>query len=291
MKKIVVFGGSGFLGSHVADILTEKGFDTTIFDIKTSPYLKPNQKMIVGDIRDERLVMESLNQTDIVYNFAGIADIDEANEKPLDTVKNNILGNTIILEACHKQKVKRFVFASSIYVYSDSGSFYRCSKQACELITESYHEKYGIDFTILRYGSLYGPRSDMSNWIYDMLMQAIENKKIVRHGDGEELREYIHVLDAARMSVEILKDEYKNQYVIVTGNQQLKMKDLLTMVKEMLKGNLEIEYTSTLGSEHYEITPYVFNPKLAKRIVLNDYIDLGQGLLNMLDEIHTKTYK
>lgn len=288
MKKVVIFGGSGFLGSHVADALIENGYAVKIFDIKPSPYLKPGQEMIVGDILDEKLVVKTLKDADIVYNFAGISDIDEANANPLATIKYNILGHTNILEGCRIQEVKRFIFASSIYVYSTSGSFYRSSKQACELITESYHEKYGLKFTILRYGSLYGPRSDNRNAIYAMLTQALNNKKIVRNGDGEELREYIHVHDAARMSLEILEDEYEGQHVIITGSQQLRMKDLLGMIKEMLKGRIDIEYLPVGYSEHYEITPYVFNPRLAKRVMLRDYIDLGQGLLNMLDEIYTK---
>ena len=292
MKKVVVFGGSGFLGSQVADLLSESGYEATIYDLKPSPFIKNNQKMIVGDILDRACVEKSLDGVDIVYNFAGIADITEANARPFKTIETNVMGNSTILEACSKQKVKRLMFASSIYVYSDSGSFYRCSKQACELLIECYHEKYGLDFTILRYGSLYGPRSDKRNSIHSMLTQALEQKRIVRDGDGEEIREYIHTHDAARMSVEALEDTYKNQHVIITGNQQMKIKDLHVMVKEMLKGDLSIKYIiPATEKEHYEITPYVFRPTLAKRLVLRHYIDLGQGILEMLNEIHASSIK
>ena len=122
MKSAVVFGGSGFLGSHVADALTDAGYDVTVYDILQSPYLKDEQKMVVGNVLDEKKVDEVVSGSDVIYNFSGISDIDEAALKPLESVKYNILGNTIILEACRKAEVKRFVYASSLYVYGKAGS-------------------------------------------------------------------------------------------------------------------------------------------------------------------------
>lgn len=284
--KATIFGGSGFLGSHVADALTKEGYQVTIFDIIPSKYLQQNQEMVVGSILDVDAVREVTSDADVVYNFAGVADIDEANTKPLDTVKINILGNTIITDACRVHDVARFVFASSVYVYSDAGSFYRSSKQACELIIENYNKQYDLPYTILRYGSLYGPRSDERNWIYRILKQAITEGKITREGDGEELREYIHVEDAARCSVDILSEEFENQYVILTGYQQIRIKDMMVMIREMLGNRIELEFLPSESSVHYEITPYSFNPKIAKKLVSEYYLDMGQGLLQCLKEIY-----
>jgi UDP-glucose 4-epimerase len=142
----------------------------------------------------------------------------------------------------------------------------------------------------LRYGSLYGPRADERNFVYRIIKQTLTEKKIIREGDGEEIREYIHVYDAAKSSLEVLSDEFVNQYVIITGNHQTKVKDLLLMIKEMLDNKVEIEYTTPKDNFHYEITPYTFMPKLAKRIVSRTYLDLGQGILeciqNIFKEIH-----
>lgn len=286
-KRVIVFGGSGFLGSHVADVLTDTGYEVIIYDLKPSSYLRPTQKMIIGDIMDEGLVHDSLKGCEFVYNFAGIADMLEACQRPLDSVRYNILGNSIILEACRKLGVRRFVFASSLYVYSKSGAFYRSTKQACELLIENYHEVFGLPYTIIRYGSLYGPRADKSNFIYQILTQALMESKISREGDGEELREYIHVYDATRSSVEILSDEFANQYVIISGAQQMKIKDLFIMIKEMLDNKIKIEYRIPIKEDfHYGITPYAFTHKLAKKIVSKDYIDLGQGLLTYIQDIY-----
>ncbi len=291
--KVLVFGGSGFLGSHVADALSDTGHDVTIYDLKKTQFFNKNHKFIKGDILDEKLVKDAVKSCEVVYNFAGIADIDDAKKFPVETIKNNIIGNTIILDACAKNKIKRFVFASSIYVYSNRGSFYRSSKQACELIIENYNHVYGLNYNILRYGSLYGPRANESNGLNMMLTQAIREDKIVRYGDGEEIREYIHVFDAARCSVDILDDKYINQHIVITGNQQIKIKDLLIMIKEMMENKIRIEYMPIDNNAcshdlniHYEITPYVFNPKLAKRITSNHYVDLGQGIIELLKEAY-----
>lgn len=288
--KACVFGGSGFLGSHVADVLTERGYDVRIFDTRSSPYLQKGQEMVVGSILDRQKVKSAVQGCDVVYNFAGIADIDQAKNQPVETVEINILGNTIVLDACRMHNVKRFVFASSVYVYSDSGSFYRSSKQACELIIENFYEKYGLAYTILRYGSLYGPRSDERNWIFRILKQAVKEGKITREGDGEELREYIHVEDAARCSVDILSNDFENEYVILTGYQQLKIKDLMLMIREMLGNRIELEFLPSKSNVHYEITPYSFNPRIAKKLVSKHYLDMGQGLLQCLKNIYKEEH-
>ena len=159
-RKAVVFGGSGFLGSHVADALTDEGFQVTIFDRQQSPYLQKQQNMVLGDIMDLSDILKVMRNVDVVYHFAGIADINEANEKPLEAVKQNILGTSNILEACKQAKVSRFIFASTVYVYSEHGGFYRSTKQACELLIENYSKLHDLDFTILRFGSLYGKRAN-----------------------------------------------------------------------------------------------------------------------------------
>ena len=130
--RMTVFGGSGFLGSHICDKLTEAGHIVTIVDLTPSPWLKDDQRMIVGSILDEKVVDEAVRDADMVFNYAGIADIGEANSRPVDTVRINVMGNAQVLEACRKARVERYIFASSLYVYGKSGGFYRCSKQACE---------------------------------------------------------------------------------------------------------------------------------------------------------------
>ncbi|MGE3402369.1 MAG: NAD-dependent epimerase/dehydratase family protein [Vicinamibacterales bacterium] len=285
--RVIVFGGAGFLGSFVADALADAGHEVVIFDRSPSPYRRPEQREIVGDILDEAAVAHAVEGCDVVYNYAAIADIGDANESPLETIRVNVLGNTILLEASRCAGVKRFVFASTLYVYSRAGAFYRSGKQACELIIDDYHRAFGLPYTILRYGSLYGPRATRANGIHRILTQALAEGRIVREGDGEEMREYIHVWDAAQSSVDILASEFENANIIVTGQQPVRVKDLLTMVREILGGRIAVEYV-TPGAEaaapslHYHMTPYSFQPTIARKLVRTSYLDLGQGLLGLI---------
>ncbi len=285
-ESVIVFGASGFLGSHVADALSTAGYRVRLFDRCPSPYQKSNQEMVIGDIMNLDQVIEAAKGATYVYNFAAIADIDEANDKPIPTATINVLGNMHALEAARTVGARRFVFASSVYVYSESGSFYRASKQAAERFTETYHERYGLNYSILRYGSLYGRRSDKRNGIYRMLHEAVAHHSITYKGSGEALREYIHVEDAARMSVQILAPEFANRHLILTGQEKMRIRDVMRMISEILPWPVELHFDEANMVHHYEITPYAFQPRIGRKLVLNEHVDLGQGILDCLREIH-----
>lgn len=291
MKKAVVFGGSGFAGSHVADALSDVGIETTIFDIFPSLHLRHDQKFMQGDVLDEQAAFSVIQGKDYVYHFAGQADIGIGFETPKKTLELNIMGTVNILEACRSCDIERFVFASTIYVYSDAGGFYRASKQACELAIEEYQKHFNVNYTILRYGSLYGPRADERNLIHRILKQAmLENNIKIGYG-ADEKRDYIHIYDAARMSVDILASDYNNSHVILAGSQRITRGELLEMVCEILGGNVEIQKIPSEVDRlhgHYRLTPFVFKPRVSKKIVSERYIDLGEGLLNCMEEVYEK---
>lgn len=119
--KVVVFGGSGFVGSHLADAFSEAGHDVRIFDVKPSPYLREDQEMVVGDLLNLDEVLVAVQGFDVVCNFAGIADLDDARTRPADTVYQNVLGTVHVLEAARLAEVRRYMHASTVYVYSDRG--------------------------------------------------------------------------------------------------------------------------------------------------------------------------
>ncbi len=290
MKSVVV-GGSGFLGSHVADKLSDTGHEVVIYDLAESPYLRADQILVTGDIMDLEHLCAVIQGADYVYHFAGVADIQQAAEEPLKTIEYNILGTTYVLEACRRARVKRFIFSSSIYVYSHMGSFYRASKQACEKIIQNYQEDFGLPFTVLRFGSLYGPRANQYNIIRVYLEQAMREKRIYRHGNGDELREYIHVLDAAEASVRILDPKFENQFVIITGPQSMRVRDLLIMIREILNNEVEIEFGPPERIYHYRVTPYSYRPEKALKLVLDTYHDLGMGLLDIVYEVGEQLHK
>jgi UDP-glucose 4-epimerase len=286
-KSVAVFGGCGFLGSYVVEELLRRGYKVIIPDLKPSKYV--DQELFVEcDIRDrDRVASIITDEIEYVYNFAGFASLDGAAKKPVDTIELNVVGNLNILEACINKRVKRFVYASSAYALSTKGSFYGISKLSSEKLVEEYYKAFGLEFTIVRYGSVYGERAYSNNYLYNVLKGAINKKEINHDRDGQEIREYIHAFDAATLSVDIIEsDNYKLEYFILTGIERMKRIDLFTMISEIMNGDVKINLQEAVDDHHYKITPYSFHPSIAKKLVPNPYIDMGQGILDCIREIH-----
>ena len=214
----------------------------------------------------------------------------EAKERPYDTVHLNVMGTTIALEAAVKNRIERFVYASTMYVYSPFGSFYRASKQAAETIIEAYRDRFSLDYTLLRYGSLYGPRAQDWNGLRRYVAQAVREGKLVYSGTGKERREYIHALDAARLSVDVLDAVHKNQAITVTGQQVLSSQDLIDMIFEIVGKEKKVTFSAeNISTDHYALTPYRYTPKPAKKLVPGEFVDIGQGILEMVEEISAQS--
>jgi UDP-glucose 4-epimerase len=292
MTISVVTGGSGFLGSHLADELACRGHEVIVFDRQPSATLPPDQKQVTGGLDDFDLLCRTIAGADYVYHYAALSDLDKARDLPRETVKANVEGTVNVLEAARRAKVKRFVFSSTIYVYSSEGSFYRASKQACEAYIEEYQRRYGLEYTVLRFGSLYGPRADESNGLYRLLREAARTGKIRYYGEPEDSREYIHVADAARLSADILAPEYANEHLIITGHYPMRARDLFTMFSEIIGREIQVEYArSDRPDLHYRITPYQFHPRVGKKLTSNLYVDFGQGILQVLEQISQEDQK
>lgn len=289
--KILVTGGSGFLGSHVADALTEAGHEVLLLDIKPSQYKCDAQEMVICDILDKEKLLHASKHVDYIYHFGAIADIDEANVDAEKTIMTNIIGTTNIIEACLENAVKKLIFASSIYVHSDMGGFYAATKKCCENIIEKYSQEKGLKFTILRYGSLYGSRANRKNGVYKIVDDMVHAKeKFVYNGTGDEVREFVHISDASKISVQCIGSTFDNKVFVLTGLERYKMNDFILMVKEILQKDIDICFTDKPSLLHYTLTPYAYSARLGEKVVSNPYIDMGQGLIELIHEIYTKEH-
>jgi UDP-glucose 4-epimerase len=289
-KSVIVFGGSGFLGSYLVSELLEKRYRVVVADVQKSAF---NPKAIFEkcDILDTAQIKNVFERHEIeyVYNLAGFANMEDASSNPVDSITLNVIGNLNILEGAKRKKVKRYLYASSAYAMSEKGSFYGISKLCSEKIIEEYQSKYALDFTIIRFGSVYSERPFHNNYIFNLVKQAVREKRIVHPGDGEELREYIHAADAAKLSVQLLSDNnFVNEHVILTGVEPIKRKQLFQMIKEILGDDLEIVLGASGYKDHYKLTPYSFHPTISKKFVANPFIDLGQGILECIRSVHSE---
>jgi len=285
MKKVIVFGGSGFLGSAVVRSLLNSNYKISVFD-KQQPILNSEIEFIEGNILDKEAVKKALHGHSIVFNFAGAANLEGSIQDPLRYLNLNVIGNANILQsAVEYGGVERFVYASSAYALSDKGAFYGISKNASEKILKMYHKSFGLKYTILRYGSVYGPGADRTNRIFRFISEAVESKSITFPGLGSEEREYIHVDDAAELSVKILDAFGENSIFILTGIERHSYMEVINLIDEIMGSNLDLKCSNEEYQGHYKITPYQYDPDLGKKIVNNPSIDFGQGLLQCIQEV------
>lgn len=287
-KKILITGGSGFLGGHVAEKLIKEGYYCYILDIKRPTFLKSyNNKFtfIQGNISNRKKLLNIVKKVDIVYHFAAEADIGFSSSKVLDTIKLNLFSTVELLNICVLNKIERFIFASSIYVFSEQGGFYKTTKQSCELLIENFNEEFGLKYSILRYGSLYGIRANKFNWIYKVIDKISRNEEIIRESNGYEKRRYINVEDAARASLEILKKRYENKHILLTGNEEMTIRSLLKKIVNMSGKKIRIKYLNKKNlKNHYHTSPYTFKPRVGKKMLIKKQKKFDTGLIEIFKE-------
>tara|TARA_B110000971_G_C20036644_1_gene514668 strand:- start:2169 stop:3056 length:888 start_codon:yes stop_codon:yes gene_type:complete len=283
--KVLVIGGSGFLGSHVADELLSRGYVVSIYDQKKSLWKQKGQNFFLGKLNDTKKLDNLIKKNNIVYNFAGIADLNQGSKKPLESINENIYATAKIVESCIKYKITRFIYSSTIYVYSEKGSFYKCSKQAAESYIEEYSKKFNMKFTILRFGSLYGPRSNYQNGLYKIVYDYLKNKNISYFGSKKTIREYIHVKDAATSCVDILSKEFTNKVVVISGKTKIYVKKLLSIFSTLTKYNKRIKFMNMDNPNHYEKSPYSFNRNFGIRYFSKHDTSIRSGLEELIDVV------
>ena len=118
-----------------------------------------------------------------------------------------------------------------------------------------------------------------------MVEKAIKDKELIYYGDINSRREYIHVEDAARASVDALGDSFCNESVVLTGQEPMRVLDLLKMLAEILGYDNDIEFLETTQAGHYVRTPYSYQPKIGRKFIAPMHVDLGQGLIQLITEI------
>ena len=294
MNKVLVTGGSGFLGHHIVKELCSRGIETVVYDTVESNYINDYLNtgllhFVKGDIRDISTLDSAMEGCDTVFHTAAIANIDDTIKRPIDTMDINVMGTINCLEAARNQNIERFVYASSVYVAGNRGSFYRVSKQTGESLCKTYSEEFNLNYTTIRYGSLYGREPNHWNFLYAVLKKLLTEKEFTYYASPDAMREYIHINDAARESVNIAQSsEFRNKAIMITGHQKMSMKEFFDMIQEILGETLKINYVNDDKHNHYKITPYSFEPDMPLRINLSTYIDISEGVLDCAKEVQNE---
>ncbi len=279
--RVIVFGGSGFIGSHVAETLYEKGYSVTIADLKKYKGLSKYIKFKKVDIKNKKRVNQLIKKAELVYNFAAIADIQDCYDNPIRSLDINIIGCANILQSCVENKIKKFILASSIYANTSQGGFYRVSKLACETMTMEYSKVYDLSYTILRYGSIYGPRANLKNGLHKIVHDSLKKKKLIYRGTKKAIRSFIHVKDAAKSSVEILNRKFKNKIVLIKGKKEIKIVNLLLVLKKILQIKSKLFFLNRTQMGHYDKKP----KEIKKVKTIEHYTKMPQNFEDSLHEI------
>ncbi|MDQ6746266.1 MAG: NAD-dependent epimerase/dehydratase family protein [Actinomycetota bacterium] len=257
--RVLVTGGSGFIGSHVVDKLRARGHEPVIYDLRPSPWHRdPAHPVdtVLGSITDREALERALHSCDAVAHLAAVADVNDVHAEPEDAERVNARGTVAVLEAARRAGVKRIVYASTIWVYSDCepeavdeetllpppSHLYTSTKLAGELYCKAYQELYGIDYTILRFGIPYGPRAREAAVIPAFVNKAFKGEALTLAGDGSQSRRFVYVEDLADGVALGLNEMASNRVYNLASDENVTIKQIAETVKELI-GNVEIVHT------------------------------------------------
>ena len=254
--RVLVTGGSGFIGSHVVDKLRAHGHEPVIYDLRRSPWHENGSvEIVIGSVTDRAALGRAMADCDAVAHLAAVADVNDVHAEPEDAERVNARGTAAVLEAARRAGVDRVVYASTIWVYSDTESvevdedtllpppshLYTSTKLAGELYCRSYQELYGIDYTILRFGIPYGPRAREAAVIPAFVNKALAGEPLTLSGDGLQSRRFVYVEDLAEGVALGLSEVARNRVYNLTSNEDITIKQIAETVQQLV-GNTEIVY-------------------------------------------------
>jgi UDP-glucose 4-epimerase len=257
MSRVLVTGGAGFIGSHVIDRLRAAGHQPRIFDVRPSPFHAPGEiDTVVGDVTDIEALRSAMAGCDAVMHLAAAADVGEVAKDPVFSEELNSRGTICVLEAARDAGVRRVVYASTIWVYSDTegprvdeesllappAHLYTATKLAGELYCRSYAELYDLDYTILRFGIPYGPRARPAAVVPAFVNRALAGEPLTIAGTGEQTRRFVYVEDLAEGVVRGLDPVAVNRTYNLVSDEDVSIKRIAETVKDCL-GDVEIVHT------------------------------------------------
>ncbi|HVH51308.1 MAG TPA: NAD-dependent epimerase/dehydratase family protein, partial [Gaiellaceae bacterium] len=244
--KLLVTGGSGFIGSHVVDKAVAAGHEAIVFDTRESPY---GAETILGDVTNFDEVAAAAAGCDAILHLAAMADVNEVAKAPVMTEAVNAQGTLAVLEAARVANVRRVVYASTIWVYGEQVEgvatedsplgiprhFYTATKLAGEMYCHSYGELYGLEHTILRFGIPYGPRAREAAVLPAFVIKAHAGEPLTIAGTGEQSRRFVYVEDLADGVVAALVPEAANRIYNLVGDESVTIREIAELVQQLVQ--------------------------------------------------------
>lgn len=299
--KILVLGGTGFLGSYLCEYLLKCGYEVGIYKRKNSNEInikdfEKDLNVILGDFIEENNFNEITKGYDYIYHL--ISNTVPSLNKPMNDIEFTIKPTLKLLDACVKNNIKRVIFFSSggtVYGIpkiipvkethpTDPISAYGIHKLMIEKYLEFYYRMYGLDYAILRIANPYGPRQkSFSNQglIANILGKYLTHQTIDIWGDGSSIRDYIYVTDVIEAAIKVLNYTGDDRIFNIGSGKGNSVNDVINMIENIVKNEVEIRY---LESRKQDVPVNILDITLAKK-ELDWYpkIGLDIGIKNMIE--------
>ena len=274
--KCVVTGGSGFIGSRIANLLVERGDQVTVLDVTMPPeFLIGRINFQVSDVRDWPLLVENLKGADEVYHCAGVLGTEELISRTRSSVEVNIIGGVNVLEAARLCQVPRVFFPTKP---NDWRNTYSITKYAAEQFALMYHDIYRFDVTVMKWFNAYGP--NQHHWparkaVPTFIFAALTNRPLTVFGSGKQTVDMIYVDDVARIAVDAVRDRwYIGQVMDIGSAQAITVIDLAQQIIELAHSSSKIVFVPMREGEP-EDSQICAKPTVlaAHGIVLSDFTE------------------
>lgn len=291
--SVLVTGGAGFIGGHIASTLADRADVTVLDDFSTGDEttVPSSCDVVEADVRDADAVEAAVEGCDVVFHEAAIVDVSQSVETPIPCHDVNVDGTLNVLEAARVHDA-RVVVASSAAIYgaptstpideaepADPNSPYGIDKLAVDYYTRRYHDLYGLDTVALRYFNAYGPgqsAGDYSGVIDVFFDQARAGEKLTVHGDGMQTRDFVHVDDIVRANLlAATTDEVGEAYNVGTGTS-VTIRELAEKVKSTVGSDSPIVHTDTREGDIRQSCADIGRAR--RKLGYEPTVSLGDGL-------------
>jgi len=309
MKKILVTGGAGFIGSHLTKKLVEEGNEVIVYDLllrgnKLNKDILNSVIMACEDIRNAEALFKYSKGCDIIIHFAALLGVDIVADKPVETMETEILGMKNVTDACMFHDIEKLVYASTSGVYGHSAieksvteniqldprTSYSIAKRYNEIYLAALFEEKGLQSVSLRFFNVYGVKQDNRMVIPRFFEQAINNKPITVFGTGKQTRDFTSVEDTVFATVQLAKKIHGCNIFNVANENEVTIIELANLIKDITNSSSEIINVGSPQKRYdFEVERRVgSSEKLFKSIGFKPKSSLRDGLIKIFHEEYKK---